>query len=85
MELRQDAAGTVRGEYLLLGAGSYESFPDGHITSAAVVTLPLRLESHVMPFAGTMDNTGRKIAGTINGGSRWNDLAVIHNDAVDNR
>lgn len=65
--LLQDAAGVVTGRYLLPGAGSYEDLRDGRITSAAGVTLPLRLGSRAMTFTGTMDATGRRIVGTLDG------------------
>jgi hypothetical protein len=54
LELRQDGAGVVRGQYVLPGAGSIEEFSDGQITLAALVTLPLRLGSRSMTFTGTM-------------------------------
>lgn len=67
LELGQAAGGVVSGEYFLPGAGSVERFSDGQITSAALVTLPLRLGSRSMAFSGTMDATGRRIAGIVNG------------------
>jgi hypothetical protein len=67
LELRQDGAGVVRGQYVLPGAGSVEEFSDGQITLAAAVTLPLRLGSRSMTFSGTMEKTGRQISGIING------------------
>lgn len=68
LALLQDRNGTVTGNYFLPGAGSLENLSGGQITSAAAVTLPLRLGSRVMTFTGTMDTTGRRIAGVFTGG-----------------
>jgi len=65
--LLQDSAGKVTGNYVLPGAGSQETITNGQITPAAQVTLPLRLGSRTMTFTGTMDTTGRRINGTIDG------------------
>jgi hypothetical protein len=70
--LVQSESGAVTGEYVLSRTGSLgriEASRPGQITPAAVVTLPLRVGSRVMTFTGTMDTTGRRVAGTINGAS----------------
>jgi hypothetical protein len=69
-QLQQSASGAVVGEYGLPGAGGTDFITDaqpGHITTGAAVTLPVRIGSRVVTLTGTMDTTGRRIAGTMDG------------------
>ena len=65
--LLQTGRATVTGEYFLPGAGAVERLDGGRINTAAAVSLPLRIGSRSLTFTGTMDTTGRRVAGTVSG------------------
>ena len=66
--LLQTGRGAVTGEYPLPGARAVERLDAGRINTGAAVSLPLRIGSRSLTFTGTMDMTGRRVAGAVSGG-----------------